>query len=494
MALYDADTYRSEFYPHDPEVIMQSATVVDPSHLLAGMGSETALTTGNTNDSPISANMQNFDYPQVMSIGGRSNSSTSQVSPVTRSLDMSFLQPSMSSLDPPTGNLSMNQSFPQSFGNLSEHDTGHQRSTRVSSTGKITRLTPSRGPTHNKNSTLQLQLSSAPQTKSEQQRQRLDLDKVPRAKLQEIVQALVSQQQNGKTPGSKDSHTPNKIADLLQENSKSTKLQQRPSHGSGIGMQQCSYPDCNFSGRTCDLNKHRKRHDRPYGCTYPRCYKKFGAKSDWKRHENSQHFQQEAFRCNHLVQVGKKCGQHFHRATQFQSHLEHEHKVTSKDKVQAAINSCRIGKNCQGQYWCGFCCEIKTLKAKRNYAWDERFDHIALHFERGNLKKCIDDWVCVEENRPKKELKEEMSYYEEEKGTNVDRLSVDKRSDAPEAMSTNSLCSLPSPGYSPDASRKRSASEDAPSPRSAKRKVVKFCVSLLSTMYRYVTNGVVSMR
>jgi hypothetical protein len=151
-----------------------------------------------------------------------------------------------------------------------------------------------------------------------------------------------------------------------------------------------------------------KRHRKPYGCTYPKCHKRFGAKSDWKRHENSQHFQLEAFRCARELPTGVTCGELLHRQEAFKNHLETQHKV-SPEALQEQIKLSRIGKNCQGSFWCGFCRVVIQLKNRRNAAWDERFDHIAHHFEKE--KKSIDEWVCAEENRLKKDLLKEMDRY-----------------------------------------------------------------------------------
>lgn len=58
------------------------------------------------------------------------------------------------------------------------------------------------------------------------------------------------------------------------------------------------------------------------------------------------------------------------------------------------------------------------LKEKRNKAWDERFDHIASHFEKE--KRGIEEWVCVEENRRKGVVGREMDKWvfdvEDERG------------------------------------------------------------------------------
>jgi hypothetical protein len=46
------------------------------------------------------------------------------------------------------------------------------------------------------------------------------------------------------------------------------------------------------------FRKHMKRHQKPYACTrVPGCDKRFGSKSDWKRHENDQHIQLQFWRC-----------------------------------------------------------------------------------------------------------------------------------------------------------------------------------------------------
>jgi hypothetical protein len=183
--------------------------------------------------------------------------------------------------------------------------------------------------------------------------------------------------------------------------------------------------DCGYAAaRDCDLRKHMKRHQKPYGCTYPKCHKRFGAKSDWKRHEHSQHFQLEAFRCAETLSSGSTCGEHVHRQEAFKTHLEKQHKISSLEHVQEHFKSSRIGKNCQGSFWCGFCKVVVPLKYRRNVAWDERFDHIAHHFEKE--KRSIDEWVCAEENRTKKELLKEMDRYvyddedEREKDGDVD--------------------------------------------------------------------------
>lgn len=334
---------------------------------------------------------------------------------------------------------------------------------------------------------MELPLSSAPQTKSEQLRQQLDLEKMSKAKLQELVlQVLESHgDDDSNSPGSDTYDVSKEIAKILRQNLRSDRSpQRRDTKDSGSGLKECPYKPCDFTGRNCDLNKHIKRHQRPYGCTYPKCHKRFGAKSDWKRHENSQHFQQEAFRCEYSNNHGKKCGEHYYRMAKFQEHLEEQHKITSADQIRKDLKRCKIGKNCQTQFWCGFCDSIQTLNQKRNDAWDERFDHIARHFEKD--KKCIDDWICVEENKMKEQIRKSV-----DRGAFPDDESRSSDEDKEEEITTTVVMEgtaakfeIDSPSSSmPNASRKRPASVEAiESQRAMQRRktgtIVVYCVSV----------------
>jgi hypothetical protein len=199
------------------------------------------------------------------------------------------------------------------------------------------------------------------------------------------------------------------ISNLIKQSPGSAFSQSRKSsQGFSANTKVCEI--CSYAvARVCDLKKHMKRHAKPYGCTYPKCHKRFGAKSDWKRHENSQHFQLEAFRCGKKTASGQVCGEHFFRIDPFKKHLESQHNMEVREEREAEAKRRRIGKNCQQQFWCGFHGDIIELKEKRNAAWDERFDHIAYHFEKD--KYGIEKWVCAEENKTKKELLKEMDRY-----------------------------------------------------------------------------------
>ncbi|KAJ6284320.1 hypothetical protein J3E71DRAFT_194259 [Bipolaris maydis] len=170
------------------------------------------------------------------------------------------------------------------------------------------------------------------------------------------------------------------------------------------GLKVCPRPGCGYAvNRDCDLRKHMKRHEKPYGCTYPRCHRRFGAKSDWKRHENNKHFQSEVFRCAFELSHGAICGVYSLQKEAFEIHLK-THDVSYPGTAELLNTRSKIGKNFEGSFWCGFCKAIVGLKTKSNEARDERFDHIAEHLEQDNNKKSIEEWICVEQNKTKKEL------------------------------------------------------------------------------------------
>lgn len=152
-----------------------------------------------------------------------------------------------------------------------------------------------------------------------------------------------------------------------------------------------------------------KRHDRPYGCTFLDCNKTFGSKNDWKRHENSQHFQLETWRCDEEKLQGGACARVYYRRETFRDHLVKEHKFKSantKDKV----DTCRIGRNCQARFWCGFCKKLVKLSARGTEAWTERFNHIDEHFMgRNGPAERIQDWVPVDSDKPKGDLQNSSS-------------------------------------------------------------------------------------
>jgi hypothetical protein len=142
-----------------------------------------------------------------------------------------------------------------------------------------------------------------------------------------------------------------------------------------------------------------KRHDRPYGCTFVTCSKTFGSKNDWKRHENSQHFHLEMWRCDepHPESEGMPgpCAKVCYRRQTFHEHLTKAHGITNQDELTKKSDAYRIGRNCHQRFWCGFCDRTIELKKSGLAAWTERFDHIDDHFmgRRGLRKQSILDWT-----------------------------------------------------------------------------------------------------
>ncbi|KAI9712930.1 MAG: hypothetical protein M1828_001526 [Chrysothrix sp. TS-e1954] len=177
---------------------------------------------------------------------------------------------------------------------------------------------------------------------------------------------------------------------------------------------QC--PTCHKSvARQCDMRRHMRRHTRPFGCTSDACYKQFGSKNDWKRHENSQHFQQDLWRCEESLlespvldrdvnsaDATDLCAQTFPNKSHFKAHLRANHGIQDKETVDCKIRSQRIGFNGQGQFWCGFCRQIIELHNAGAKAWDERFNHIGDHY---SAQSCVmHDWLPPDGHHTKGEL------------------------------------------------------------------------------------------
>lgn len=146
--------------------------------------------------------------------------------------------------------------------------------------------------------------------------------------------------------------------------------------------------------------KHKKRHTRPYGCTFAGCSKAFGSKNDWKRHENTRHYQIESWRC-HEKSPGSRinqCAKIFYRREQFQAHLKDGHAISDDEVIRDKCKKYRIGRNGQIGFWCGFCKKIVALKEKGLAAWDERFNHIDEHYSK--QKQRIDEWYPPDKDFP----------------------------------------------------------------------------------------------
>ncbi|KAL9621030.1 MAG: hypothetical protein Q9160_004548 [Pyrenula sp. 1 TL-2023] len=137
--------------------------------------------------------------------------------------------------------------------------------------------------------------------------------------------------------------------------------------------------------RKCDLKKHLKRHNKPYYCTYQNCKSKpFGSKADWKRHENTQHFQLECWQCPEppsSKDAGHgSCGKLFFRRETFLGHLKAVHQINDDTDLKRLAKDKKIGRDGHRSFWCGFCRIIVRLQEKGLKGVEERFDHLESHF------------------------------------------------------------------------------------------------------------------
>ena len=149
-----------------------------------------------------------------------------------------------------------------------------------------------------------------------------------------------------------------------------------------------------------------KRHERPYGCTFVTCNKIFGSKHEWQSHENSEHFSLEMWRCDEKRLEGGPCAKVCYRRQIFYEHLVKAHHMSDDSEIASKADNCRVGRNHQGRFWCGFCTKLVELNNKGVEAWTERFDHIDDYFmgRSGLLRQSILDWVPIDSHKPKGEV------------------------------------------------------------------------------------------
>lgn len=147
-----------------------------------------------------------------------------------------------------------------------------------------------------------------------------------------------------------------------------------------------------------------KRHTRPYGCTFPACHKKFGSRNDWKRHESSQHFLHEMYKCERPRHDGTPCTRRpFRDIEALKKHLrgdDHGLVHLTDAELQDECRRYLLGREGHERFWCGFCQRLVSQEKALQNAWDARFKHIGDHFDKEG--RDSGDWVCVEENKAKK--------------------------------------------------------------------------------------------
>lgn len=230
---------------------------------------------------------------------------------------------------------------------------------------------------------------------------------------------------------------------------------------------ECQY--CHKKKKSqCDLTKHLKRHTRPYGCTYTNCPRRFGSKNDWKRHENTMHYQIEVWKCAELkipdgssstaisgkysetndTTVFKQCGRLCYRRELFMAHLHEEHHLIDREYEQYVKEQCkkrRVGRNGQGGFWCGFCQTVVRLEKWGIEAWDERFNHIDdEHFKKGTR---VDEWVPLEGEVPRGVLERAEVWDPEKEAREAEEKGSDEEDSGPDAEGDGDLVVLEAGGF-----------------------------------------------
>lgn len=230
-----------------------------------------------------------------------------------------------------------------------------------------------------------------------------------------------------------------------------------PSAQPEVGSHKCKECPKSFS-RLCELKKHLKRHEKPYACTFYSCDRRFGSKNDWKRHENSQHYQLEIWRCAEVTGHGTThaCGKVYHRRESLRAHLEKDHQMKDSIVIERKLADCRHGRNFESRFWCGFC--VKTIEPTGcdGPAHSERFDHIDDHFMgRNGLERAdMATWKSLDA----------LESVEFVSSSHVARNAADNNSrkrglDGPAGASLTSSTSAPSSGKSKKSKRRGGKAE-----------------------------------
>ena len=130
------------------------------------------------------------------------------------------------------------------------------------------------------------------------------------------------------------------------------------------------------------------------------CSETFDNKEDWKKHENSQHFQLEMWRCDNATPEADECAKVCYRKETFLEHLKSAHELDN-DALIVKTELCRIGRNAQTRFWCGFCIKLINLTERGVNAWTERHSHIDVHIRHGLARQGVQGWFPVDRARLK---------------------------------------------------------------------------------------------
>ncbi|KAF2718150.1 hypothetical protein K431DRAFT_306277 [Polychaeton citri CBS 116435] len=158
--------------------------------------------------------------------------------------------------------------------------------------------------------------------------------------------------------------------------------------------------------RECDLKKHVKRHTRPYGCTFAGCFKRFGSRNDWKRHESSQHRIPDLWACD-CNDVS--CQRLYRQEEPFRKHLQKRLASSGSgscvEDLGQLLQKSHLGSNGNYRFWCGFCKE-QVPQPDDYRPWESRCEHIGNHFDKDG--STIDSWLCLEANDLKGHIARDM--------------------------------------------------------------------------------------
>lgn len=80
--------------------------------------------------------------------------------------------------------------------------------------------------------------------------------------------------------------------------------------------------------------------------------------------------------------------------------------MNDQQALETKIEACKIGRNYEARFWCGFCETVVATKNNGLGAWNERFNHIDNHFigKHNVPKKDISQWKNVDPDQPPKDL------------------------------------------------------------------------------------------
>lgn len=135
-----------------------------------------------------------------------------------------------------------------------------------------------------------------------------------------------------------------------------------------------------------------KRHTRPYACTFPSCPSRHGSRSDWKRHEETQHVIQESWLCTARSPDGSKCFTNLASERALRQHLDITHRVPTLQITSKVCEDMHLGEEGAGRFWCGFCQDIVRQEPGHDPK-DMRMQHVGDHYDKD---ECIAEYVVLQ--------------------------------------------------------------------------------------------------